>query len=105
MENKPTIPSGGPAGSGLLPPPGSRVWGGGGGLTRAASRMGWLPLLHNSRVILKAGPRPLTEAFRLKDPDDDAEVEAEPCKHHGNCRIGANMLLFAGGMVRPRGYH
>ncbi len=49
------------------------------GLTKAAPRIGWLPLLHSSKVSLKAGPRPLTVAFRLKDADDATEVDVAPC--------------------------
>lgn len=49
------------------------------GLTKAAPKIGWLPLLHSSKVSLKAGPRPLTVAFRLKDADDAVEVEVAPC--------------------------
>ena len=48
-------------------------------LTKAAPKTGWLPLLHSSNVSLKAGPRPLTVAFRLKDADDAVEVDVAPC--------------------------
>lgn len=49
------------------------------GLTKAAPKTGWLPLLHSSNVSLNAGPRPLTVAFRLKDADDAVEVDVAPC--------------------------
>ncbi len=49
------------------------------GLTNAAPRIGWLPLLHSSNVSLKAGPRPLTMAFILIDADDAMEVDVAPC--------------------------
>ncbi len=48
------------------------------GLTKAAPKIGWLPLLHSSNVSLKAGPRPVTVAFRLKDADDAVEVDVAP---------------------------
>ena len=41
-------------------------------------------MLHRSRVSLKAGPRPLTLAFRLKQADDAVDVDVAPCSTHGD---------------------
>lgn len=35
--------------------------------------------MHSCRVILKAGPKPLTVAFRLKDAEEADEDELAPC--------------------------